>query len=87
MATRNYQSGGPSGREKGTDSITIKERVKGRGTKAVHVRCGTGDAGTLCSWLKSELTKLRRGIAQRRTSDEEDKRELAAERATKRKRK
>lgn len=84
--TRNYQSGGPSGREKGTLSLTIKERVRGQGTSAVHVRCGGANA-SLCSWLKGKLSEIRKGIATHRPSDEEEKRELEAERKAKRKRK
>ncbi len=58
MATKNYQSGGPSGREKGTVSVTIKARTKGGDTKATHVRCEKGMVGNLCSWLAGEIRKI-----------------------------
>ena len=69
--TRNYQRGGPSGRNANDAAITIKER-RGKKTRAIAVRCG--DHGTkehqgLCHIVESAINGLREKLA-RRTWDE-----------------
>lgn len=81
-STKNYQSRGPSGREPGTVSVTVKARTKGGGTKATHVRCEKGMVGNLCSWLKKQLQEIDEHVKQVE-SDEQLKRERTRKRSQK----
>ena len=82
----NYQAGGPTGRERGTQSFTAKRRVrgvKGAKTEAVHVRCkADGSGGELCAWMQLQFAKIL-DRASRAESDEKAKRKAAKQKAAK----
>lgn len=82
----NFQKGGPSGRERGTVSFTVKARTKrgkvapgkARGeTEDIHARCSPKDIetqGSNCNWLQKQFNAIAERFSEF-NSDEEKKAE------------